>query len=81
MTSYDETSITKKCQVEVAISYKDMGGRSSLSHQLPCFKARIICQLAHLKYLNKVFLVADNESEIRFSKFKMADSIWRSLYL
>ena len=25
----------------------------------------------------KVFLVADNESEIRFSKFKIADPIWR----
>ena len=29
----------------------------------------------------KVFLVADNESEIRFPKFKMADPIWLSLYL
>ena len=27
----------------------------------------------------KVFWVGDKESEIRFSKFKMADSIWPSL--
>ena len=38
-TSYDETSMTKKLQVEVAISYNDMEGQSSLSHQLKSFKA------------------------------------------
>ena len=30
---------------------------------------------------SKVFLVADNESEIRIKKFKMADPVWRSLDL
>ena len=38
MTSYDETSMTKLFQFEVAISYKDMGSESSLSHQLISFK-------------------------------------------
>ena len=28
----------------------------------------------------KVFGVADYESEVRFSKFKMADPIWRSKF-
>ena len=68
--------MTKKFQVEVAISYNDVGGQSSLSHQLTCFKARILCQLDLLKCLNpRFFLVADNESEIRFSKPKMDDTI------
>ena len=31
MTIYDETSMTKKFQVEVVISYKDMGDQSLLS--------------------------------------------------
>ena len=30
MTYYDKTSMTKKFQVEVTISYKDMEGQSSL---------------------------------------------------
>ena len=29
MTAYDETSMRKKFQVEVAVSYKDMGDQSS----------------------------------------------------
>ena len=45
MTSYDETSMKNKFQVEVAISYKDMGGQSSLFHQLAYFKARILNQM------------------------------------
>ena len=44
---YDEK--VKKFQVEVAISYKDMGSQSSLCHQFRCFKARILCHLANLK--------------------------------
>ena len=39
----------KKFQVEVAISYKDMEGQSSLSHQLIRFKARISRQSTNLK--------------------------------
>ena len=34
MMSYNETSITKKFRFVMAISYEDIGGRNSLSHQL-----------------------------------------------
>ena len=55
MTSYDKISMTKKFQVEVAISYKDMGGQSQLSHQLTRFKAQILYQLGNLKCLTLRF--------------------------
>ena len=58
MTSYNETPMTKKFQVEVAINYKDMGGQSSLSHLLTSFKARILCQLANLKCLTLRFFLS-----------------------
>ena len=55
--------MTKMFQVKVAINSNDMEGQSRVSHQLTCFKARILCQLANLKCLSlKFFLVADNES-------------------
>ena len=33
-----------------------------------------------MKVSIRVFVVADYESEVRFSKFKMADSIWRTKF-
>ena len=54
----------KKFQVEVAISNKDLGRQSSISHQLTRFIARIFCQLANFKRLTPTFfLVADNETD------------------
>ena len=55
--------MSKKFQVEVAISYKDMEGQSSLSHLHIRFKARILCQLANYASPSG-FLVANNKSEI-----------------
>ena len=60
--------MTKKFQIEVCISYKDMEGQSSLSF----FKAQILYQ--EMPY-PKVFWNADNECENRFSKFKIFDPI------
>ena len=41
MKFYGETLMKKKFQVEATIIYKDVGGQTSLFHQLTCFKARI----------------------------------------
>ena len=71
-----------KFQVEGTISYEDMVSQISLSHQLTCFKTRILCHSANLKCLTlRFFRVADNKSETRFSKFKIAKRIWPSLHL
>ena len=63
----------------MAISYKDMKGQSLLSHQLTCFKARILCQLANLKCSNLSFfwsLVTNLRSDLQNSKrlIQYADS-------
>ena len=55
MVSYDETLIIKKFHVEVAISYKEMGGQTSLFHQFTFLIARIIRQLTNLKCLTLRF--------------------------
>ena len=63
--------MTKKFQVEVAITYEDMGRQCSLFHQLTYFEARILCQLANLKCLTLRFfwsLIANLRFDFQNSK-------------
>ena len=53
----------QKFQVEVAVSSKDMGGQNSLSHHL--VQSMNFMPISY----PEVFLVASNDSEIRFSKW------------